>query len=94
MDYREAVNRIMGLVDYERPSTIPGQQPRYDLNRIGAFLELLGNPPPGNPDGSRCRDQGQGQHVRYGVIDPDRRGLQPGHVLVATYAHLSGEDSC
>ena len=44
MDYREAVNRIMGLVDYERPSTIPGQQPRYDLNRIGAFLELLGNP--------------------------------------------------
>ena len=44
MDYREAVDRIMGLVDYERPSTIPGQQPRYDLTRIGAFLELLGNP--------------------------------------------------
>ena len=44
MDYREAIDRIMGLVDYERPSTIPGQQPRYDLSRIGAFLETLGNP--------------------------------------------------
>ena len=60
MDYREAVDRIMGLVDYERPATIPGQQPRYDLSRIGAFLEILGNPHLGIPTVHIAGTKGKG----------------------------------
>ncbi len=60
MDYREAVDRIMGLVDYERPATIPGQQPRYDLSRIGAFLEILGNPHLGIPTVHVAGTKGKG----------------------------------
>ena len=94
MDYREAVNRIMGLVDYERPSTIPGQQPRYDLNRIGAFLELLGNPHLETPTVHVAGTKGKGSTSAMVSSILTAAGLQPGHVLVATYAHLSGEDSC
>ena len=60
MDYREAIDRIMGLVDYERPSTIPGQQPRYDLARIGAFLDALGNPHLGIPTVHIAGTKGKG----------------------------------
>lgn len=60
MDYREAIDRVMGLVDYERPSTIPGQQPRYDLSRIGAFLETLGDPHLGVPTVHIAGTKGKG----------------------------------
>ena len=45
MDYTESVNRLMSLVDHERTGHLgPRQKAIYDLSRIQALLEALGNP--------------------------------------------------
>ena len=45
MDYGDSIDRLMSLVDHERTSHIgPRQKAIYDLSRIQALLELLGNP--------------------------------------------------
>lgn len=50
----------MGMVDYERPATIPGGRARYDLERIGALLEVLGNPHLGVPTVHVAGTKGKG----------------------------------
>ncbi len=60
MRYAEAIERIMGMVDYERPATIPGGRARYDLERIGALLEALGNPHLGIPTVHVAGTKGKG----------------------------------
>ncbi len=50
----------MGMVDYERPATIPGGRARYDLERIGALLEALGNPHLGAPTVHVAGTKGKG----------------------------------
>jgi dihydrofolate synthase/folylpolyglutamate synthase len=49
MQYMTAIDKIMAMVDYERPSTIPGTRARYDLERIGALLTALDDPQLGTP---------------------------------------------
>jgi dihydrofolate synthase/folylpolyglutamate synthase len=44
LDYHEALNRILQLVDFERLYTAPGVPVRHDLERIGALLVQLGEP--------------------------------------------------
>ena len=45
MRYIDAIDFIMGMTDYERPSTLArGTRARYDLDRIGAVLGLLEDP--------------------------------------------------
>ena len=45
MDYSESITRLMSLVDHERTGHPgPRQKAIYDLSRIQALLELLGNP--------------------------------------------------
>ncbi len=45
MDYSQAIDRLLALVDHERQSPTPPRQKRiYDLSRMAAFLELLGSP--------------------------------------------------
>jgi dihydrofolate synthase/folylpolyglutamate synthase len=45
LDYRDSIERLMSLVDHERTSDIgPRQKAIYNLSRIQALLELLGNP--------------------------------------------------
>ena len=60
MRYAEAIERIMGMVDYERPATVPGGRARYDLERIGALLEALGNPHLGIPTVHVAGTKGKG----------------------------------
>ena len=50
----------MGMVDYERPATIPGGRARYDLERIGALLALLGSPHLGVPTVHVAGTKGKG----------------------------------
>ncbi len=50
----------MGMVDYERPATIPGGRARYDLERIGALLEMLGSPHLGVPTVHVAGTKGKG----------------------------------
>ncbi len=45
MDYPQAVSYLLNLVDHERQApALPRQKRIYDLGRMAAFLELLGNP--------------------------------------------------
>lgn len=44
MEYTEAIDRIMSLVDYERTGSNTGNRPRYDLDRISSLLAKMGNP--------------------------------------------------
>ena len=44
LDYPEALERLLGLVDYERIRNHPPAPPRPDLRRVEALLEKLGNP--------------------------------------------------
>ena len=45
MDYRQSIARLMTLVDHERNKVIgPRQKAIYDLTRMEACLERLGNP--------------------------------------------------
>lgn len=61
MEYSAAIDRIMGIVDYERPSSIPaGTRARYDLERITAFLGRLGNPHLGVPTVHIAGTKGKG----------------------------------
>ena len=60
MEYQAAIDQIMGMVDYERPSTIPGGRARYDLERIEAFLAALGNPHLGIPTVHIAGTKGKG----------------------------------
>ncbi|MSQ40225.1 MAG: bifunctional folylpolyglutamate synthase/dihydrofolate synthase [Dehalococcoidia bacterium] len=43
MDYRESIQHLLSLVDYERAYRTGGL-PRYDLTRMEEFLRRLGNP--------------------------------------------------
>ena len=44
-DYREAVHYLLALVDHERQAPqLPRQKRIYDLRRVTALLELVGNP--------------------------------------------------
>ena len=45
MDYPQAIDFLLALVDHERQSpALPRQKRIYDLGRMNAFLELLGRP--------------------------------------------------
>ena len=45
MDYKQSIDRLMSLVDHERTGLQgPRQKVIYDLSRMLALLELLGNP--------------------------------------------------
>ena len=44
MDYTSALHHVLSLADLERMVDPPGTRPRYDLSRMGSFLQRLGDP--------------------------------------------------
>ena len=44
MDYRNALNRLLGLIDHERTVSTGRKRVRYDLRRMEAMLRRLGDP--------------------------------------------------
>ena len=68
----------MGMVDYERPATIPGGRARYDLERIGALLEMLGNPHLGVPTVHVAGTKGKGSTTAMVASILDAAGLSTG----------------
>ena len=44
MDYSSALHHVLSLADLERMTNPPGERPRYDLSRMGMFMDHLGNP--------------------------------------------------
>ncbi|MFQ5859986.1 MAG: bifunctional folylpolyglutamate synthase/dihydrofolate synthase [Dehalococcoidia bacterium] len=49
MNYAQALQKLLSLTDYERLASTPHQPIRYDLRRVVALLEMLGNPHQGIP---------------------------------------------
>ena len=78
MRYSEAIERIMGMVDYERPSTIPGGRARYDLERISALLDALGNPHLGIPTVHVAGTKGKGSVTAMVASMLEAAGLTAG----------------
>ena len=78
MQYLAAIDQIMGMVDYERPNTIPGTRARYDLERIGALLAALGNPHLGTPTVHVAGTKGKGSTVAMVASVLNAAGYRPG----------------
>ncbi|MBI2855375.1 MAG: bifunctional folylpolyglutamate synthase/dihydrofolate synthase, partial [Chloroflexi bacterium] len=60
MDYKESVDQILRLVDYERMNISSGTRARYDLEQVGAFLTALGDPHLGIPTVHIAGTKGKG----------------------------------
>ncbi|MBM3926739.1 MAG: bifunctional folylpolyglutamate synthase/dihydrofolate synthase [SAR202 cluster bacterium] len=60
MDYAAALNRLMGLVDFERFVGPRGPRVKFDLRRMYAFLESLGDPHLGRPTAHITGTKGKG----------------------------------
>ena len=60
MEYRAALRRLLGLVDFERMTFPSGERVRYDLARMEALLLRLGNPHQGIPTVHIAGTKGKG----------------------------------
>jgi len=78
MEYPAALNQIMGVVDYERPSTIPWTRARYDLDRIGALLTALGDPHLNIPTIHIAGTKGKGSTAAMVASVLNAAGYRPG----------------
>jgi len=78
VEYLAAIDHIMGMTDYEKPNTTPGTRARYDLQRIGAFLEALGNPHIGVPTAHIAGTKGKGSTAAMVTSVLDVAGYKPG----------------
>ena len=76
--YLAAIDRVMGMVDYERPSAVPGERARYDLDRIGALLEALDSPHLGTPTVHIAGTKGKGSVAAMVASALDAAGYRPG----------------
>ncbi len=63
LTYQEALHQLLGLTDYERMAVSHGRQPRYDLSRVAAFLDMLGKPHMGRPTVHVAGTKGKGSTV-------------------------------
>jgi dihydrofolate synthase/folylpolyglutamate synthase len=78
VEYLAAIDRIMGMVDYERPSTTPATRARYDLERIEAFLTALENPHLGIPTVHIAGTKGKGSTAAMVTSVLHAAGYKPG----------------
>ena len=60
MDYQKAIDLIMGMTDYERPSSMRGERVRYNLQRISLFMSALNNAHLGTPTVHIAGTKGKG----------------------------------
>ena len=59
-EYDEAIDFLLGRIDYERMLSIRYDERDLKLERMHELVERLGNPRAGDADRPRRRDQGQG----------------------------------
>ncbi|MDA0988561.1 MAG: bifunctional folylpolyglutamate synthase/dihydrofolate synthase [Chloroflexi bacterium] len=78
MEYLAAIDQIMSMVDYERPSTIPGRRARYDLERIEALLTALDDPHLGIPTVHIAGTKGKGSTAAMVASVLNAAGYRPG----------------
>jgi len=66
LDYRESINRLLSLIDHERRQPVaPRQKQIFDLGRMDALLELLGNPHRSTPTIHVAGTKGKGSTAAF-----------------------------
>ena len=62
MDYQAAYTKLLGLVDLERIRSATRFRKRYNLAKMEAILDRMGDPPDPNARAPHHRNQREGQH--------------------------------
>ena len=78
MEYKEAVERILALIDFESVSTKPGVPVHFDLEQVKAFLGSLGNPHLGTPTVHIAGTKGKGSTAAMVASVLNVAGYNPG----------------
>ena len=76
--YLAAIDRIMGMVDYERPSVVPGERARYDLAGHRGSSGGFGQPHLGTPTVHIAGTKGKGSTAAMVASVLDAAGYRPG----------------
>ena len=78
MDYRSALDRLLGLIDYERLTLPAGKRARYDLRSMEALLGRLGNPHIGIPTVHIAGTKGKGSTAAMCASVLSQQGYRTG----------------
>ncbi|MCE2404010.1 MAG: bifunctional folylpolyglutamate synthase/dihydrofolate synthase [Dehalococcoidia bacterium] len=78
IEYRDALDRLLGLIDYERVASSKGTRVRYDLSRIRGLLSRLGDPHLGLPTVHVAGTKGKGSTAAMCSSVLSRQGYRTG----------------
>ena len=78
MDYRSALNRLLGLIDHERTVSTGRKRVRYDLRRMEALLRRLGDPHLATPTIHIAGTKGKGSTAAMCASVLSRQGHRTG----------------
>ena len=78
MDYRIALDRLLQLVDYERITLPARERVRYDLSRMDALLQRLGDPHLGMPTVHIAGTKGKGSTAAMCASVLSQQGYRTG----------------
>ena len=86
VDYKKAVDRLLGLTDLERVSGQATHARRYDLGRMHALLERLGNPHLDIPTVHIAGTKGKGSTAAMVSSVLSAQGYRPG-LFISPHLH-------
>ena len=86
VDYKKSVDRLLSLTDLERVSGQATHARRYDLGRMQAFLELLGNPHLATPTVHIAGTKGKGSTAAMVSSVLSAQGYRPG-LFISPHLH-------
>ena len=78
MDYRSALNCLLGLIDHERTVSTGRKRVRYDLRRMEALLRRLGDPHLSTPTVHIAGTKGKGSTAAMCASVLSRQGYRTG----------------
>ena len=93
MDYRTALHHLLQLVDYERSLSPNRDRVRYDLRRMDALLDRLGNPHLGIPTVHIAGTKGKGSTAAMCASVLTHEGYRTG-LYVSPHLHSFRERIC
>ena len=93
MDYRTALHHLLQLIDYERLLSPDRDRVRYDLRRMDALLDRLGNPHLGIPTVHIAGTKGKGSTAAMCASVLAHEGYRTG-LYVSPHLHSFRERIC
>ena len=93
LDYKSALQRLLGLVDFERFSGPRGPRVKFDLGRMRLLLQLMGNPHLETPTVHIAGTKGKGSTVAMVSSVLARQGFTTG-MFISPHLHSFRERIC